>query len=145
MFVTQLSIFVENRFGRIAKLTRLLADNDIDMRTISIADTKEFGIVRIIADNPDKAAQVLEEDGWIFQKTPVIAVVIPDVPGGMADVLDALTEKEIGVEYIYAVIAKKAETACMIFRVKEKHSQAALDVLNEKGYKILSQEEVNGI
>lgn len=145
MFVTQLSIFVENRFGRIAQLTRLLADNNIDLRTISIADTKEFGIVRIIADNPDKAAQVLQEDGWIFQKTPVIAVVIPDVPGGMADVLDALTEKEIGVEYIYAVIAKKAETACMIFRVKEKHSQAALDVLNEKGYKLLSQEEVNGI
>ena len=145
MFVTQLSIFVENRFGRIAQLTRLLADNNIDLRTISIADTKEFGIVRIIADNPDKAAQVLQEDGWIFQKTPVIAVVIPDVPGGMADVLDALTEKEIGVEYIYAVIPKKAETACMIFRVKEKHSQAALDVLNEKGYKLLSQEEVNGI
>ena len=145
MFVTQLSIFVENRFGRIAELTRLLADNNIDMRTISIADTKEFGIVRIIADNPDKAAEVLTNDGWIFQKTPVIAVVIPDVPGGMADVLDALTEKEIGVEYIYAVIAKKAETACMIFRVKEKNSQAALDVLNEKGYTILSQEEVNAI
>ena len=145
MFVTQLSIFVENRFGRIAELTRLLADNGIDMRTISIADTKEFGIVRIIADNPDKAAEVLTNDGWIFQKTPVIAVVIPDVPGGMADVLDTLTEKEIGVEYIYAVIAKKAETACMIFRVKDKNSQAALDVLNEKGYKILSQEEVNAI
>ena len=145
MFVTQLSIFVENRFGRIAELTRLLADNNIDLRTISIADTKEFGIVRIIADNPDKAAEVLTKDGWIFQKTPVIAVVIPDVPGGMADVLDALTVKEIGVEYIYAVIAKKAETACMIFRVKEKNSQAALDVLNEKGYTILSQEEVNAI
>ena len=96
MFVTQLSIFIENRFGRIAELTRLLADNGIDMRTISIADTKEFGIVRIIADNPEKAAEVLTNDGWIFQKTPVIAVVIPDVPGGMADVLDALTEKEIG-------------------------------------------------
>ena len=145
MFVTQLSIFVENRFGRIAELTRLLADNNIDMRTISIADTKEFGIVRIIADNPDKAAQALEKANFMFQKTPVIAVVIPDVPGGMADVLDALTEKEIGVEYIYAVIAKKAETACMIFRVKDKYSQAALDVLNEKGYKILSQEEVNAI
>lgn len=145
MFVTQLSIFIENRFGRIAELTRLLADNGIDMRTISIADTKEFGIVRIIADNPEKAAEVLSADGWIFQKTPVIAVVIPDVPGGMADVLDALTEKEIGVEYIYAVIAKKAETACMIFRVKEKNSQAAIDVLNEKGYTILSQQEVNAI
>ena len=145
MFVTQLSVFIENRFGRIAELTRLLADNNIDMRTISIADTKEFGIVRIIADNPDKAAEVLTADGWIFQKTPVIAVVIPDVPGGMADVLDALTEKEIGVEYIYAVIAKKAETACMIFRVKEKNSAAAIEVLNEKGIKILSQEEVNAI
>ena len=145
MFVTQLSIFVENRFGRIAELTRLLADNNIDMRTISIADTKEFGIVRIIADNPDKAAQALKKANFMFQMTPVIAVVIPDVPGGMADVLDALTEKEIGVEYIYAVIAKKAETACMIFRVKDKYSQAALDVLNEKGYKILSQEEVNAI
>ena len=145
MFVTQLSIFVENRFGRIAQLTRLLADNNIDMRTISIADTKEFGIVRIIADDPEKAAQVLQDDGWIFQKTPVIAVVIPDVPGGMADVLDALTEKEIGVEYIYAVIAKKAETACMIFRVKDKHSQEAINLLNKKGYTLLSQEEVNGI
>ncbi len=145
MFVTQLSIFVENRFGRIAQLTRLLADNGIDMRTISIADTKEFGIVRIIADDPDKAAQVLTDNGWIFQKTPVIAVVIPDVPGGMADVLDALTEKEIGVEYIYAVIAKKAETACMVFRVKEKYNEDALAVLNEKGYKMLSQDEVNKI
>ena len=69
MFVTQLSIFIENRFGRIAELTRLLADNGIDMRTISIADTKEFGIVRIIADNPDKAAEVLTADGWIFTRS----------------------------------------------------------------------------
>ena len=145
MFVTQLSIFIENRFGRIAELTKLLADNNIDLRTISIADTKEFGIVRIIADNPDKAAEVLAADGWIFQKTPVIAVVIPDVPGGMAKVLGDLTEKEIGVEYIYAVIAKKAETACMIFRVKDKYSEEALKVLNDGGYKILSQQEVNEI
>ena len=112
MFVKQLSIFMENKPGRLADLSELLADNGIDLRAISIADTKEFGIVRIIVDDLEKAVSVLENDGWVFKVTPVIAVIIPDKAGRMADVLRGINDAGIAVEYIYAVISHKGNSAC---------------------------------
>lgn len=142
MFVKQLSIFMENKPGRLAELSQLLADNNIDLRAISIADTKEFGIVRLIVNDLDKAVKVLTDAGWVFKITPVIAVIIPDKAGRMADVLKAINEAEIAVEYIYAVISHKDNNACIIVRVVDKMGEKAVDVLNGRGYKVISQEQL---
>lgn len=145
MFVKQLSIFMENKPGRLADLSELLADNGIDLRAISIADTKEFGIVRIIVDDLEKAVSVLENDGWVFKVTPVIAVIIPDKAGRMADVLRVINDAGIAVEYIYAVISHKGNSACIIVRVVDKMGEAAVEALNNRGYTVLSQEQMGAV
>ena len=143
MFVKQLSIFIENKSGRLAELSELLANNGIDLRAISIADTKEFGIVRLIVSDLEKAVNVLTADGWVFKVTPVIAVKIPDESGRMADVLRVLTNEEIGVEYIYAVISHNTKDACIIIRVVDKMGEKAVDALNGKGYEVYSQQQLS--
>lgn len=143
MFVKQLSIFIENKSGRLAELSELLANNGIDLRAISIADTKEFGIVRLIVSDLEKAVNVLTADGWVFKVTPVIAVKIPDESGRMADVLRVLTDEEIGVEYIYAVISHNTKDACIIIRVVDKMGEKAVDALNGKGYEVYSQQQLS--
>lgn len=143
MFVKQLSIFIENKSGRLAELSELLAKNGIDLRAISIADTKEFGIVRLIVNDLEKAVKILTDDGWVFKVTPVIAVKIPDESGRMADVLRVLTDEEIGVEYIYAVISHNTKDACIIIRVVDKMGEKAVEALNGRGYEVYSQQQLS--
>ena len=145
MFVKQISIFMENKPGRLADLSELLADNGIDLRAISIADTKEFGIVRLIVNDLDKAVKVLEEDGWVFKLTPVVAVIIPDESGRMADVLRVLTDKGIAVEYIYAVISHNSQNCCIIVRVVDKMGEAAVEALEARGYKCLDHDALQAM
>ncbi|HAQ63760.1 MAG TPA: acetolactate synthase [Ruminococcaceae bacterium] len=143
MFVKQLSIFIENKAGRLAELSELLANNGIDLRAISIADTKEFGIVRLIVSDLDKAVKILTDDGWVFKVTPVIAVKIPDESGRMADVLRVLTDENIGVEYIYAVISHNTKDACIIIRVVDKMGEKAVEALNSKGYEVYTPQQLS--
>ncbi|MBR0542059.1 MAG: acetolactate synthase [Clostridia bacterium] len=143
MFVKQLSIFIENKAGRLAELSELLANNGIDLRAISIADTKEFGIVRLIVSDLDKAVKILTDDGWVFKVTPVIAVKIPDESGRMADVLRVLTDENIGVEYIYAVISHNTKDACIIIRVVDKMGEKAVEALNGKGYEVYTPQQLS--
>lgn len=143
MFVKQLSIFIENKAGRLAELSELLANNGIDLRAISIADTKEFGIVRLIVSDLDKAVKILTDDGWVFKVTPVIAVKIPDESGRMADVLRVLTDENIGVEYIYAVISHNTKDACIIIRVVDKMGEKAVEALNNKGYEVYTPQQLS--
>lgn len=140
MTIKQLSVFVENRPGRLSAITRLFGDNGIDIRAMSIADTKDFGILRLIVNDPDKALEVLKANDFSVTITNVIAIGIDDVPGGLAGAMETLYENNVSVEYMYAFISKTENTAYVIFRV-ENNENAAL-ALKEKGYKILTSEEI---
>ena len=141
--IKQFSLFVENKQGKMAELTRLIADAGIDLRTLSLADTRDFGILRIIVDQPDKAEKLLHENGWTFKVTPVIGIKVPDVPGGVAAVLEALSAASINVEYMYAFVNRTPGRADTVICVDNE--QAALDILKSKKIDILTAEEAYDI
>lgn len=140
MTIKQISTFVENKAGRLAKVTALLAENNIDLRALSLADTPDFGILRIIVSETDKALEVLKEGGYVAKITPVLAVEIDDRPGGMSAVLDVLAKNDISLEYTYAFITRHAGSAYMICRVEDNEKAEAL--LAEAGIKTAEQSEI---
>lgn len=140
MSIQQISIFMENKTGRLAEMTAALADHQINMRALSIAETQDFGILRIIVDEPEKAANVLQETGAVFRMTPVLAVVVPDEPGSMATIVRALSQKDIAVDYAYAFITRSVDTACLILRVKDLVAGEA--VLKEIGVQVADDEQI---
>ncbi len=139
MIIKQLSIFVENKRGRLAEITKAIADADVDIRALSIADTTDFGILRLIVNKPDEAAAALKERGITVSVTNVIAVGIDDKPGAFAVPMQILADNEIDVEYMYAFITRKSEKAYVILRVAD--NDAAAKVLADEGVEILSEEE----
>lgn len=141
MAVKQISAFVENKPGQLAKFTDVLTKHGIDMRALSLAETEDFGIVRIITDDSYKTACVLKDEGYIFSITPVIAVEIPDVPGGFNKVLHLLNDKGINIEYTYAFTARKQDVAYMIFRVTD--NDAAAEILTDNGIRLLTLEDID--
>lgn len=140
MTVKQISVFLENKPGRLVELTDILSANQIDMRALSLADTKDFGILRIIVDDPDKTAQVLREAECVFSVAPVLAVAIPDEPGSLSRILHILAENEINLEYTYAFITRREECAYMILRVEDNEATAAVLAANE--VKLATQEDL---
>lgn len=144
MTVNQISVFLENRPGTLTNMTALLAENGIDMRALSLAETNDFGIVRIIVDDVYKAATVLKDGGFVHKLTPVLAVLIPNEPGGLHRVLEVLTEAGVNVEYMYAFLGGgDVDHAYMIFRVQD--TKAAGAALAAKGIKLVSQDNISGI
>jgi len=143
MKVEQVAVFVENKSGRLAEVSALLAANGINIRALSVADTHDFGILRIIVNDPDKALKVLKDDGFTANKTEVVAVEVADQPGGLADVLKIINDEGLNVEYMYAFVEKSGENARLIFRFDE--TDAAIRVLKKAGMKILTGEEVRTI
>lgn len=142
MTIKQLSIFVENRPGTMHAMTKVLADHGIDMRALSLAETKDFGIVRIIVDNVYEATTVLKDAGYVHSLTPVVCVAIPDEPGGLNRVLAVLSEGGANVEYMYAFLGgKQADHAYMIFRVQD--ADAASAVLTAQGIRTVGQDELS--
>ena len=140
MHVEQISIFIENKFGRLAEVTRILGDAGVNIRTLSLADTSDFGILRLIVSDTDKAKSVLKERGFTVSKTEVVAVEIPDRPGGLADILQALDADGINVEYMYAFVERCGENAVMIFRFDE--TQKAIETLTAKNFTVLPGERL---
>lgn len=141
--IKQFSIFVENKQGKMAELTRLIANAGIDLRTLSLADTRDFGILRIIVNKPDDAEALLNENGWAFKATSVIGIKVPDVPGGVAAVLEALSEANVNVEYMYAFVNRTPGRADTIVCVDD--DDAALAALNQHGIEVLTAEEAYDI
>ena len=137
MFIKQLSVFVENKSGRLAEITAAIAAAGIDIRALSIADTTNFGILRIIVDKPDEAERALREAGLTVSLTNVIAIGIPDQPGGFAVAMKALAEAGVGVEYMYAFISRDEGRACVILRVGD--NDAAVEALRAGGVEILTE------
>lgn len=140
MTVKQLSIFVENRSGRMAEITRKIADAGIDIRALSIADTTDFGILRLIVDKPEQAEHTLKGKGLTVSLTDVIAMQIADKPGGFADAISHLTAANIDVEYMYAFVCRREGQACVIIRVE--NNADAIKVLKENNIGMLTQDEI---
>jgi len=138
--VKQISIFLENKSGRLAQVTNVLAENGINLRALSVADTADFGILRIIVNDVGKAVNVLKNSGYTFGETEVVAVEVPDKPGGLASILTPLWKAGLSVEYMYAFVRSSGENAIMIFRFED--TDKAIEVLKESKVKLLSEEEV---
>lgn len=140
MTVKQISVFLENKPGAMAEFTDVLSKNDIDMRALSLAEASDFGIVRIIVDDVYNAMQVIKDAGYICSAAKVLAVAIPDEPGGLAKVIRYLGDNGINVEYVYAFTTTQKDVAYMIFRVKD--NEKAIQVLTKNGVKLMSQDDL---
>lgn len=143
MYVKQISVFVENTPGRLAHFTRLLGENHIDLVSLSVADTTNFGILRGIVADYERAAKLLGDNGYTVKLTDVLAVSVPDRPGGLADVLDALAKERVSVEYLYSFVRSLDGHALIILRVDKL--ERAQQVLEKEGVKLLSQEEIRAL
>lgn len=140
MFIKQLSIFVENKFGRLEAIVDALHKNDINIRALSIADTTDFGILRVIVDNTEKAKEALDNIGVIAKITDVIAVYLDDKTGGLAKVLKILTEEKISVEYMYAFLSRQADKALMVLKADDEEKTEKVLKLN--GIEIFDPKEM---
>ena len=140
MKLKQISIFLENRAGRLADVTALLGDNNVNIRALALADTSDFGILRLLVDKPDEAYKVLRENEFAATETEVIAVEIPDRPGGLASVLAPLQEVGINVEYMYAFLEKATDKAIVVFRFEDVNK--VVEILQANGINVLESEEV---
>ncbi len=143
MTVKQLSVFVENKLGRLVKITSVLAQNNIDIKAISVADTTGFGILRLIVSDLNLAESALKEAGFTVSQTEVLAIGIEDKPGELSAALSALSENGISVEYIYAFVSREEKTAFVIMHVND--NDKASDVLEKQGVKLLSSEDIENI
>jgi len=143
MKLVQIAVFIENAPGRLAEVCGLLGDAGINMRALSMGDSTDFGVLRIIANDPQKAKQVLRENGFTAIETEVLAVEIPDRPGGLAGVLKLLGSNGINVEYMYMLVTAQHEKAYVAFRFTD--NDKAIKVLTESGVRILKGEEVYNI
>jgi hypothetical protein len=132
MIIRQLSVFLENKPGRLCAATDTLAKNDIDISALTLADTSEFGILRLLVDQPDRAREVLTESGVVVRISEVIAVAMEDAPGGAGGILHLLSEAGLNIEYMYACVGKQSGKAIMVVRTDD--IELAEDILHRGGY-----------
>ena len=140
MKVEQISVFLENKAGRLAEVTRVLGETGINIRALSLADTTDFGILRLIVDQYDRAREILKDKGFTVGKTEVVAVEVPDRPGGLGLVLQILAGAGVNVEYMYAFVQHSGENAVIIFRFD--NLDQAIELLQKEGIHIYTGEEV---
>ena len=143
MTVKQISVFLENKPGTLAEFTDILSEQGISMRALSIGETPDFGIVRIIVDDSYKTACVLKDAGYVFSVTPVLAVAISDEPGSFSRIIKLLGNNDVNIEYTYAFTAREEDKAYMIFRVADE--EKAVEVLSSNGIRLITQEELDKI
>ena len=140
MSIHQISVFLENRAGQLAEMTALLSANKIDMRAISIAETADYGVLRLVVDDSERTTSILLSNGFIVSMTPVVAVAVPDEPGGLSRVLRILAHAGIDIEYMYALVGRLDTKACMVFRVGDE--EKLYETLAANGLTALSAEEL---
>jgi hypothetical protein len=141
MLIKQLSVFIENKKGTLASLTQALVSNQIDIRAIAVFDTNEFGIVRIIVNDPDKALDVLKKEGFIAKVSKVIAVEPEDKPGSLNDIFNLLNENDINIEYIYSFVMRRHEMPYIVFKVDQQDK--AIEVLNDSGVNVVNRDDIH--
>ena len=140
MNIHQISVFLENRTGQLAEITRLLASNGIDIRALSIAETSDYGLARMIVDDCHRASSILLNHGDILSMTPVWAVEVPDRPAGLSELLEVLAEAHVDVEYMYSLFAGKDGHAYMVLRISEEPT--FLDALGKRQIKVMTKDEL---
>jgi hypothetical protein len=140
MKVEQISVFLENKSGRLADVAEVLAGSGVNIRALSLADTTDFGILRLIVSDTEKAKKVLRDNGFTVGKTEVLAVEVSDRPGGLATILNVMKDNGINVEYMYAFVQKSGGNAIIIFRFDELDK--AIETLQRAGIRILKGEDV---
>jgi hypothetical protein len=138
--IRQISVFIDNRPASLAKMTRSLADRNINLRALSLAETRDFGTTRIIVADVEACSEVLKQTGYHFIETDVLAVEVADRPGGMADVLECIASEHISVEYAYAMIEKREGSAVIILRVD--NTDHAIMALRKRDIRLLTREDV---
>jgi hypothetical protein len=140
MKITQISVFLENRKGRLAEVTSMLGKGGVNIRALTIAETDEFGVLRMVVDSPDKALELLRSNRFVATVTDIVAVEVEDKPGGLAAILTAITENELNIEYMYGFVEKKTDQALMVFRFDQPDK--ALQVLKQKGMRVVGQSDI---
>lgn len=136
----QISVFLENKAGRLSNVTRVLGEAGINIRALSIADTSDFGILRIIVNEPARAYKILKEAGFTVSETEVIAVEVPDSPGGLATVLEQMAEENLNIEYLYAFLGTAEENALVIFKVED--FKLTSETFKRKGIKFVEETQL---
>ncbi len=143
MKVNQLSVFIENKSGRLADVTRALARNSVNIRALSIADTIDYGLLRLIVNDPVAAKNALAREDFTVTLTEVLAIEVPDKPGGLAGIIDILAEAGLNIEYMYAFVGTSGENAIVVFRIEKVDE--AITILQSKGVRILTGEELHSL
>ena len=140
MHIHQISVFLENRIGQLSEITKLLADSNVDIRALSIAETSDYGLARMIVDDSYKASSILLQHGDILSMTPVWAVEVPDRAGGLAELLAVLAEAHVDVEYMYSLFTQKDGHAYMVMRISDEPK--FISTLGDRKIKIMTKDEL---
>lgn len=141
MAIKQLTVFIQNKKGTVVSVTEILAKNDINLRALSIAETQDFGILRLIVSDEAKAEKVLRENGYLIKVIDVVGVKIGDAPGKLTAALDVLDKANINVEYLYAFMARTEKHAYVVLRVED--NAEAESILTSAGFKMISEDDIN--
>lgn len=141
--IKQISLFVENKPGRMAKVSKTLSDTGVNIRALTIAEAGDFGVIRMVVDDPERGYKVLKDNGFTVSTTDVLAVEMKDTPGGLYEIVNALGESGVNVDYAYAFVTAKAQKAMLILRVDDLAKARA--ALSGKGVKIATKEEIQAI
>lgn len=145
MTITQISVFVENTPGALAKITGILAEKKIDIRAMSLAETQNFGVLRLIVDNPTAAGETLEANNIVFHFTKVVAATIPDEPGGLSGILGILADGGINITYMYAFITESGHAAAVVLRISSAVRDKAIELLRKNDIRILGEADITNI
>ena len=140
MAIKQITVFIQNTKGSVVSVTDILSKNDINLRALSIAETQEFGILRLIVNDENKAERVLTENGYLIKVIDVVGIKIGDTPGKLTEALNALDKADINIEYLYAFMARTEKHAYVVLRVE--NNDAAEKALTEAGFKLISEADV---
>jgi hypothetical protein len=141
--IKQISLFVENKPGRMAKVSKTLSDAGVNIRALTVAEAGDFGVIRMVVDDPEKGYKVLHDGGFTVSETEVLAVEMKDIPGGLYEIVNTLGESEVNVDYAYAFVTAKAERALLIIRVD--NLEKARKVLTGAGIKLATKDEIQKI
>jgi len=141
MEIKQISVFLENKIGRLAEITKILGNEGVNIRALSIADTAEFGILRMIVSQPEETRSILEKSGFTVLETGVIVVEVADRPGGLAQILEILAKVNLNVEYLYAFVSPKGKNALVVLKIEKLVE--AVELLTKEKVKILTPEEIS--
>jgi hypothetical protein len=143
MKITQISVFLENRKGRLFEVTALLGKSGVNIRALNIAETDDFGVLRLVVDKPTEALKALKTGGFVASTTDIVAVEVGDKPGGLSDVLRILSVSGINIEYMYGFFEKKSDKAILVFRFDDP--DAAVAVLNQNHVRIVNEADVKDL